>query len=142
MRNPCNSTTKLFGVRPNEEGLQQGPHPRCLLHSLPSNPSEGSGIYHYFVTPPHTLFHTIPSTLGEEILGQYHLQDMEGEGQISHPFHVFGILGGWGKVVGRRHSTNSNKELGHTSKTWFILRLRTNTQPYSDLYSIPGILVQ
>ena len=58
---------------------------------------------------------------------------MEGEAWISH---LFCVLGGRGKAAGRRHSTSSNEELGHTSITWFVLRLRTNTQSYSGLYSI------
>ena len=136
MRGPCNPTTKPFGVRPNEEGLQQGPHPHRSLPPFPPNPPKRRGVYHHFTTPPHTFFYVIPSTLGEEALGQYCLQDTEGKGRILRSFHDLDTLGGWGVVAGRRHSTNSNKVLGHTSITWFVLRLRTSTQSYSGLYSI------
>ena len=57
---------------------------------------------------------------------------MEGEGRISH---LFRVLGGRGKAAGRRHSTSSKEESGHTSITWFVLRLRTSTQFYGGLYN-------
>ena len=116
MRGPCNPTTKLFGVRPNEEGLQQGPHSHCSLPPFPSNPPKRRGVYHHFTTPPHPFFYVIPSTLGEDVLSQYYLQDTEGKGRIPRLSHILGTLSERGRGVGRRHSTHSNKVSGHISK--------------------------
>ena len=45
-----------------------------------------------------------------------------------------------GRMVGRRHSTNSHKELGHISKTWFVLRLRPAPSPTVTYTVYPAYL--